>query len=113
MSDGSTKGYVYICDRKKEMIKYKGFSLRPRSWNRSSRAPGCRRLWSHGSRRPEAGELPKAFIVPRAGCETDFDALARFVAERVAGYKQIRQFEVVDAIPRNPSGKILRRLLRQ
>jgi acyl-coenzyme A synthetase/AMP-(fatty) acid ligase len=41
------------------------------------------------------------------------DALARFVSQRVAGYKQIRHFEVLDEIPKSPSGKILRRMLRQ
>jgi acyl-CoA synthetase (AMP-forming)/AMP-acid ligase II len=106
------EGYVYICDRKKEMIKYKGFSIAPAELEsvllEHADVEDC---GVTGVEDPEAGELPKAFIVPRAGREIDFDALARFVAERVAGYKQIRQFELVDAIPRNPSGKILRRLL--
>jgi acyl-coenzyme A synthetase/AMP-(fatty) acid ligase len=61
----------------------------------------------------DAGEIPKAFVVPRAGRTIDLDALARFVSQRVAGYKQIRHFEVVDAIPKSPSGKILRRVLKQ
>jgi acyl-coenzyme A synthetase/AMP-(fatty) acid ligase len=44
--------------------------------------------------------VPKAFVVPREGCDIDLDHLACFVAERVAGYKQIRHFELVDKIPR-------------
>ena len=43
----------------------------------------------------------------------DVKALTQFVAERVAGYKQIRQWEIVDRIPRTPSGKILRRSLKE
>ncbi len=108
------EGYVYVCDRKKEMIKYKGFSIAPAELEsvllEHADVEDC---CVTGVEDPEAGELPKAFVVTRAGREIDFDALARFVAERVAGYKQIRQFEVIDAIPRNPSGKILRRLLRR
>ena len=60
----------------------------------------------------EAGEVPKAFVVPREGQTIDLNALAEFIAARVAGYKQIRQFELIDRIPRTPSGKILRRLLK-
>jgi acyl-CoA synthetase (AMP-forming)/AMP-acid ligase II len=61
----------------------------------------------------EAGEVPKAFVVPRTGRQIDLDGLARFVAERLAGYKQVRHFEVVGSIPRTPSGKILRRMLKE
>jgi 4-coumarate--CoA ligase len=61
----------------------------------------------------DAGEAPKAFVVPRAGRKLNLDELARFVSERVAGYKQIRHFEVIDAIPKSPSGKILRRVLKE
>jgi acyl-coenzyme A synthetase/AMP-(fatty) acid ligase len=50
--------------------------------------------------------------VPRAGRTIDLDTLARFVSKRVAGYKQIRHFEVIESIPRTPSGKILRRMLK-
>lgn len=60
----------------------------------------------------EAGELPKAFIVPKEGSDVALDALQAFVAERVATYKQIRQIALVDAIPKSASGKILRRELR-
>ncbi|MGZ6708748.1 MAG: AMP-binding enzyme, partial [Solirubrobacteraceae bacterium] len=58
----------------------------------------------------EAGEVPKAFVVladPGADCAE----IQAFVAERVAHYKKLRRFEVVDEIPKSPSGKILRRQL--
>ena len=60
---------------------------------------------------PEAGEVPKAFVVVRPGASVTPGELMAFVAERVATFKHIREVEFVDAIPKNPSGKILRRVL--
>ena len=58
----------------------------------------------------EAGELPKAFVVP-AGEALDADALMAWVAERVSPQKRVRLVETVEEIPKSPSGKILRRVL--
>jgi acyl-coenzyme A synthetase/AMP-(fatty) acid ligase len=60
----------------------------------------------------EAGELPKAFVVAAPGSDITAEELQEFVAEHVSSYKRIRQVEFVDEIPKSPSGKILRRLLR-
>ena len=54
--------------------------------------------------------MPKAFVVPREP-GLDLDAVLAFVASKVAPYKKIRYIEIVEAIPKNPSGKILRRQL--
>jgi long-chain acyl-CoA synthetase len=106
-------GYIYIVDRKKEMIKYKSFSIAPAELEAVLlEHPDVADCGVTGVADAEAGEVPKAFVVPRAGSNLDTDELARFVAERVAGYKQIRQFEVMESIPRTPSGKILRRMLK-
>jgi acyl-coenzyme A synthetase/AMP-(fatty) acid ligase len=62
----------------------------------------------------ESGEIPKAFVVLRSGVAVDAattDEILGYVAERVAPYKKVRAIEVVDAIPKSPSGKILRRVL--
>jgi acyl-CoA synthetase (AMP-forming)/AMP-acid ligase II len=60
----------------------------------------------------EAGEVPKAFIVPRdPGSAPSPEQLMAWVAERVAPYKRIRRLEYLSQIPKSPSGKILRRLL--
>lgn len=59
----------------------------------------------------EAGELPKAFVVPADG-ELDHDALMAWTARRVAPHKRIRVVETIDAIPKAAIGKILRRVLR-
>ncbi|HEU4386265.1 MAG TPA: long-chain-fatty-acid--CoA ligase [Blastocatellia bacterium] len=108
------EGYIYISDRKKEMIKYKSFSIAPAELEAVVlEYPDVLDCGVTGVPDPDAGEVPKAFVVPQAGHSIDLDALAVFVAERVAGYKQIRQFEMVDSIPRTASGKILRRLLKR
>ena len=57
----------------------------------------------------EAGEIPKAFVVLKS--PIDPEALMEFVAGHVAPYKKVRVVEVVDSIPKSPSGKILRRFL--
>src|SRR5215831_8572960 len=107
------EGYLYIVDRKKEMIKYKSFSVAPAELEAVLlEHPGVADCAVLGVPDPESGEVPKAFVVPYSHQEIDVDELARFVGERVAGYKQIRHFEVIDSIPKSPSGKILRRLLK-
>jgi long-chain acyl-CoA synthetase len=107
-------GYLYIVDRKKEMIKYKSFSIAPADLEAVLvQHPDVADCAVIGVPDAECGELPKAFVVPRSGATIDAAALDRFVADRVAGYKRIRFFETVKAIPRTPSGKILRRVLKQ
>jgi long-chain acyl-CoA synthetase len=107
-------GYIYIVDRKKEMIKYKSFSIAPAELEAVLlEHPDIEDCAVIGAPDADAGEIPKAFVVPRAGRTIDLDALARFLSGRLAGYKQIRRFEVLDEIPKSPSGKILRRMLRQ
>lgn len=107
-------GYLFIVDRKKEMIKCKSFSIAPADLESVVlQHPAVADCGVIGTPDPECGEVPKAFVVARAGRALDLGALEAFVAERVAGYKRIRLFEAVQAIPRTPSGKILRRLLKQ
>jgi long-chain acyl-CoA synthetase len=108
-----SEGYLYIIDRKKEMIKYKSFSIAPAELEAVLlEHPEVADCAVTGVQDDEAGEAPKAFVVARAGSLLNLDSLAQFVAERVAGYKQIRHFELTDRIPRSPAGKILRRLLK-
>ncbi|MBI2724354.1 MAG: AMP-binding protein [Chloroflexi bacterium] len=102
-------GYIRIHDRKKEMIKYKGYQVAPAELESVlMEHPGVRDAAVIPKADDEAGEVPKAFVVPReAGL--DLDEVLAFVASRVAPYKKIRHIEIVDSIPKNPSGKILRR----
>jgi long-chain acyl-CoA synthetase len=106
-------GRLQIVDRKKEMIKFKAFSIAPAELEAVLlEHPSVADCAVTGQPDAESGEVPHAFVVLRASAGDTPDDLMAFVAERVAGYKQIRSLEVVDAIPRTASGKILRRLLR-
>ncbi len=104
-------GYVYIVDRKKELIKYKGFQVAPAEMEALLlEHPNVSDAAVVGKPDEEAGELPKAYVVARNPSLTADDIMA-FVAERVAGFKKIREVEFIDEIPKSPSGKILRRVL--
>ena len=104
-------GWMRIHDRKKEMIKYKGYQVAPAELESVlMEHPGVRDAAVIPKADDEAGEVPKAFVVAREP-GLDLDAVAAFVAERVAPYKKIRELEFIEAIPKNPSGKILRRQL--
>ena len=107
-------GYAYVVDRKKEMIKYKSFSIAPAELEAALlEHPDVTDCAVIGVPDDEAGEVPKAFIVLRAGSALDVDALTQFCCGRLAGYKMIRQWQIAESIPRTPSGKILRRILKQ
>jgi acyl-CoA synthetase (AMP-forming)/AMP-acid ligase II len=105
-------GFIRIHDRKKEMIKYKGYQIAPAELESLlMEHPGIRDAAVIPKAEGDAGdEVPKAFVVPRES-DLDTDAVLAFVAEKVAPYKKIRHIEIVEAIPKNPSGKILRRQL--
>jgi acyl-CoA synthetase (AMP-forming)/AMP-acid ligase II len=104
-------GCVTIVDRLKELIKYKGFQVAPAELEGVLLThPGVLDAAVIGTPDEEAGEVPKAFVVLRDGVAVD--EVLGYVAEHVASYKKIRRCEVVDAIPKSPSGKILRRVLR-
>jgi long-chain acyl-CoA synthetase len=110
-------GLFYIVDRRKEMIKYKGFPVAPAEVESVLlEHPSVRDCGVVGRADQEAGEIPCAFIVLREGVP-DTAATQRdicdFVAARLTGYKQPREVRFVTAIPRNPSGKVLRRELRK
>jgi long-chain acyl-CoA synthetase len=106
-------GYLTLVDRKKEMIKCKAFSIAPAELEAALLDhPGVADCAVVGIADEEAGEVPKAFVVLREGCTFEGAALETFMAVRLASFKQIRAWQTVAAIPRTPSGKILRRLLR-
>ena len=109
--------FYYVVDRLKEMIKYKGFPVAPAEVESLLlEHPAVRDCGVVGRKDPDAGEIPVAFIVLREGSVPSKkleDDLCGFVAERLTPYKQPRQIRFVDALPRTPSGKILRRELRK
>jgi acyl-CoA synthetase (AMP-forming)/AMP-acid ligase II len=106
------EGDFYIVDRLKELIKYKGFPVAPAELEALLLAhPAVADVAVAGSPDPEAGEVPKAFVV--ATEPVGAGELIAWTAERVAPHKKIRRVEFVHEIPRAPSGKILRRILRE
>jgi acyl-CoA synthetase (AMP-forming)/AMP-acid ligase II len=106
-------GHLYIVDRVKELIKYKGFQVPPAELEALLIThPDVADVAVIGVPDDEAGELPKAFVVKREGSSVTETDLQDFVKEKVAHYKQVRQVAFVDEIPKSASGKILRRMLR-
>ena len=105
-------GDFFIVDRLKELIKYKGMQIAPAELEAV--------LLSHEAvadaaviprQDEECGEIPHAFVVLKGAATAD--EIMAFVASRVAPYKKIRRVDFIDAIPKSPSGKILRRVLRE
>jgi acyl-CoA synthetase (AMP-forming)/AMP-acid ligase II len=107
------RGYLYVVDRLKELIKYKGFQVAPAELEALLLThPGVADVAVIPRPDPEAGEVPKAFVVRAPGSAVSAAELIEFVASRVAPYKKVREIEFSAEIPKSPSGKILRRLLR-
>jgi acyl-CoA synthetase (AMP-forming)/AMP-acid ligase II len=105
-------GYTSIVDRLKELIKYKGYQVAPAELEALLLAhPAVADAAVIPSPDEEAGEVPKAFVVLRAGAGLAPEALLEWVAERVAPYKRVRRLAIVEQIPKSASGKILRRVL--
>jgi 4-coumarate--CoA ligase len=106
-------GHLYVVDRLKELIKYKGFQVPPAELEALLLThPKVADAAVIGVADDEAGEIPAAFVVLRPGVEATAEEIQQFVAERVAHYKQIRRLTFIEAVPKSPSGKILRRVLR-
>uniref|UniRef100_A0A7N0ZXW8 4-coumarate--CoA ligase n=1 Tax=Kalanchoe fedtschenkoi TaxID=63787 RepID=A0A7N0ZXW8_KALFE len=106
-------GDVFIVDRIKEMIKYKGFQVAPAELEAI--------LVSHPSVNDaavvpladeEAGEVPAACVVKQPDAVETEEDLMEYVASNVANYKKIRVLHFVDSIPKSISGKIMRRVLK-
>jgi long-chain acyl-CoA synthetase len=106
-------GYLTITDRKKEMIKYKGFGIAPAEIEALLfEHPGVADCAVIGKPDPEAGEVPKAFVVRKDPALTA-EALLDWARGRLAGYKTLHEVALVEAIPKTASGKILRRVLKE
>lgn len=104
------EGCFFVVDRVKELIKYKGLQIAPAELEAVLLAhPAIADAAVIPLPHEEAGEVPKAYVVMKG--QATPDEIMAFVAERVAPYKKIRCLEVIDQIPKSPSGKILRRVL--
>jgi acyl-CoA synthetase (AMP-forming)/AMP-acid ligase II len=111
------EGFYRVVDRRKEMIKYKGFPVAPAEVEAVLlEHPAVRECGVVGRADAAAGEIPVAFVALREGFVSGAkmkEELCAFVGERLSGYKQPRQVHYVDAIPKTASGKLLRRELRK
>ena len=107
-------GYFYIVDRKKDLIKYKGYSVFPREVEDVIyEHPAVKVAAVVGVPDKESGEMPKAFIVLKDGAEATEEELIEFVRERLAPYKRIRAVEFRDELPMTMVGKVLKKDLRE
>ncbi|MFG2111915.1 AMP-binding protein [Streptomyces sp. NPDC048718] len=107
------RGEVYVVDRLKELIKYKGYQVPPAELEALLLThPAIVDAVVVGYPDETAGELPRAFVVRRPGAELTADEVVAFVAERVAPHKKVRIVEFTDTVPKSASGKILRKDLR-
>ncbi|KAH7484695.1 putative 4-coumarate--CoA ligase 1 [Phytophthora ramorum] len=108
-------GYVFIVDRLKELIKYKGHQVAPAeledvlNHHPSVVASCCVRGFDAAT----GEEIPKAFVVLKEGEALTEEELMSFVASKVTGYKRVREVEFISEIPKSASGKVLRKGLQQ
>jgi 4-coumarate--CoA ligase len=106
-------GHLFVVDRLKELIKYKGFQVPPAELEALLLThPAVADAAVIGMADDDAGEIPVGYVVLKAGQTVTAADIQAFVADQVAHYKQLRQVHFIDAVPKSASGKILRRVLR-
>lgn len=107
-------GYLTVIDRKKDMIKTGGVNVASREVEEAIyQFEGVSEVAVIGVPDPYWIEAVTAVIVPKAGSSLDTRALDAFLRERLAAFKVPKHYVLVDSLPRNPSGKILKRELRE
>ncbi len=106
-------GHLYVVDRLKELIKFKGFQVPPAELEALLLThPSVADAAVIGVADDEAGEIPVGYVVVRPDHSVTAEEIMAFVAGQVASYKQVRRVIFIDSVPKSASGKILRRLLR-
>ncbi|KAH6797142.1 AMP-dependent synthetase and ligase family protein [Perilla frutescens var. hirtella] len=107
-----SEGFLYIVDRLKELIKYKGYQVPPAELEQLLQSMP---LIADAAVIPypdeEAGQIPMAYVVRKPGTTISASQIMEFIAKQVAPYKKIRRVAFVNSIPKSPAGKILRREL--
>jgi fatty-acyl-CoA synthase len=107
-------GYLYVVDRKKDMIKTGGENVASREVEEVLFAhPGVAEVAVFGVPHERWIEAVTAIVVARPGASLRVDELDAFCRERLAGYKRPKQIAIVESLPKNASGKILKRELRK
>lgn len=107
------EGFLYIVDRKKEMIISGGFNIYPAEVEQVLYAhPAVFEAAAVGVPDDEWGECVRAVVVLRPGAALSADELLAYCTPRLPGFKRPRSVDFIDALPKNPNGKVVRRVLR-
>ncbi|KAF8036944.1 hypothetical protein BT93_B0002 [Corymbia citriodora subsp. variegata] len=107
-----SKGFLFIVDRLKELIKYKGYQVAPAELEHLLHSyPDIADAAVIPYPDEEAGQIPMAFVVRKPGSNITGSQIMDFIAKQVAPYKKIRRVAFISSIPKSPAGKILRREL--
>ncbi|HHT48559.1 MAG TPA: long-chain fatty acid--CoA ligase [Firmicutes bacterium] len=106
-------GYIFIADRLKDMIIMGGEKIYPRELEDFLYThPAVKEVAVTGIPHPLRGEVPKAFVVLKEGVETTEKELRHYCLDHLSRFK-VPKIQIIDALPRNAVGKVLRRLLRE
>jgi long-chain acyl-CoA synthetase len=107
------EGWIFIVDRKKDMINASGYKVWPREVEDVlAEHPAVRESAVVGVPDEKRGETVKAYVSVKAGAQVTPEELIAHCKERMAAYKYPRQVEIIDELPKTVTGKILRRELR-
>lgn len=108
------EGYIYICDRKKDMIISGAENIYPLEIeNVISSHPGVLEVAVIGVPDAKWGEAVKAIVVPRPGASLTEQEIIQFCADNIASYKKPKSVEFIEVLPRNATGKVLKFELRE
>jgi long-chain acyl-CoA synthetase len=107
-------GYLYIVDRKKDMLLYRGQNIYPREIEEAIyNNPKVKECAVVGVKDAQKGEIPKAYISLKAGEKATEKEIRDYLKEKIANYKLPRYIKFLDELPKTPTGKILKKDLRE
>ncbi|MFD2234539.1 class I adenylate-forming enzyme family protein [Phaeospirillum tilakii] len=107
-------GYLYLCDRLKDMINVSGFKVWPAEIEAGLyRLDGVREVAVYGRPDPDKGECVVAAVVAKEGAALTPEAVIAYCRDHMAAYKVPSRVDILDALPRSATGKLLKRVLRE
>ncbi len=107
-------GYIYIVDRKKDMLLYRGQNIYPREIEEVLyNHPKIKECAVVGIKDVQKGEIPKAYIALQEGESSTEKEIKEYLKEKIANYKIPRYIKILDELPKTPTGKILKKDLRE
>lgn len=108
------EGYIFVVDRLKDLIIANGENIYPREIEELLYSfPGIAEASVIGAADELRGQVALAYVVIQAGCDFDKKAVREYLQANIAAYKIPRDFIIVDELPKNQTGKILKRVLRE